>query len=109
MIRKDGGEGEERGLRNGAERGHLLFPFTSKCFSVIIIIINFKIFSLYQSIRDSSTIRAKMLTKFISISSYSPEVSAFGTQLYNLQSILTIPPKRTLPRYSVPICRLIIV
>ena len=41
---------------------------------IIIIIINFKIFSLYQLIRDS-TIRAQMLT----IGSYSPELSAFGT------------------------------
>ena len=48
-------------------------------FNIIIIIINFKIFSLYQLIQDSSMIHSQMLTKFISIGSYSPEVSAFGT------------------------------
>ena len=36
---------------------------------------NFMIFYLYQLIRDSSTLHAEMLTKFISIGSYSPEVS----------------------------------
>ena len=41
--------------------------------------INFKIFSKYQFRRDSSMIRLQMLTKFISIGSYSPEVRAFGT------------------------------
>ena len=33
----------------------------------------------FQLIRDSSMICTQMLTNFISISSYSPEVSAFGT------------------------------
>ena len=46
-----------------------------------LIIINFKIFSSYQFRRDSSTIRVQMLTKLISIGSYSPEIRAFGLLL----------------------------
>ena len=40
-----------------------------------IIICNFKIFISNQSKRDSSVLRVQMLTKFISIGSYSPEVT----------------------------------
>ena len=49
-------------------------------FSVILIIINFKIFSCISSheIPLLSTCKI-MLTKFISIGSYLPEVRAFGT------------------------------
>ena len=54
-------------------------PNKNDKFLRFFIIFNFKIFSLYQLIRDSSTIRMQMLTKFMSISSYSPKVSAFGT------------------------------
>ena len=52
-------------------------------------------------------IHAQMLTKFISIGSYSPEVCAFGTLImstksvkpYNLQNALTTPQNDPLPRH----------
>ena len=66
-------------------------PDNNDKFLRFLIIINFKIFSLYQLIRDS-------FTKFISISSYSPEVSAFGTLITSTNVFSLIICKTLWPR-----------
>ena len=50
-------------------------------FFIIILIRSF----LFQFSRDFSTLSKQILTKFISISSYSPEVHAFGLLLHLLK------------------------